>query len=166
MNVNLIPFRAARFAISLVMLLLVVGALGASAASASASPAADVTANQLTDNLLTSADLGVAMSLVDSTSAVHTPDAHLAGPDAVLAYTESLRAAYPTAQFAVTSFTPVGNLLIVDWQGTLGGDVVFPGRTLVTVENGSITEIWFLNRNSVAPVEGEPSSLPATYAPA
>ncbi len=162
MNTTVMSSRAARFTILIFMVLLVISAFSAIVASTSAAPAADVTASQLTDNQLTTADLGVAMSFVDSSSFVHTPDGQLTtGPDGVIAYTNSLRSAYPNAQFSVTSFTPVGTLLIVDWQGTVDGNVVFPGRTLVTVTDGSITDIWFLNRSTVAPVPGEPRLLPA-----
>ena len=171
MNARNLTNRTARSSLSFIIALLIVsiaGSLGAQAspvfstvppvevgAPAAARLAADVT-GQLSGNQLTSGDLGVALTLVSSDTVVHTLDGELAGPAGILAFTQSLKADYPDAQFIVTEFNTVGSMLIVDWQGTVDGMVVFPGRTLATIDNGTITDVRFLNLNNVAPVQDEP----------
>lgn len=101
-----------------------------------------------------SGNLGVADAFVTSTTEVNTPDNKLAGIDGVQQHRASLEARYPDASFQITDSRAVNNMLIVDWHGTVDGKVVYPGRTLIMIEDGTITEIWFLNLNTVSPVIG------------
>ena len=175
MNARTLTNRTARSSFSFVIALLVIstmGSLGAQASPVSSTVppvdigapaavrlAADVT-GQLSDNQLTSGDLGVALTLVSSDTVVHTLDDVLAGPAGVLAFTKSLKADYPDAQFVVTEFNTIGSLLIVEWQGTVDGMVVFPGRTLATIDNGTITDVRFLNLNNTSPLQDTPFTGP------
>jgi hypothetical protein len=121
-------------------------------------------AGQPGDSQFTTGDLGVANAFVTSTTEVNTPDGKLAGVDGVQQYLESLEARYPEASFQVTDARTVNSMLIVDWHGTVDGQVVFPGRTLITIEDGTITDIWFLNLNNVAPVQGQMAMTPTVSA--
>jgi hypothetical protein len=100
------------------------------------------------------ADLGVAPSVVGAETRIHTSDGTLTGPAGVETYVASLRQDYPGLEVEAGTSQVVGGLIIVDWQGTIDGDVVFPGRTLITVEHGAVTEVMFLNRGDIAPESG------------
>ena len=143
--------------IPLVIGLLIISLFGLGGAAMSA--AAD---DQLPDNQLTSADLGVVMILISSDTVVHTPEGVLAGSTGVDAFVASLSADHPNAEFVVTGFQTIGSLVIVDWHGEEEGIVVFPGRTVVTIENGEIANVQFLNLSNVSPVQGEHSLVPVT----
>ena len=110
------------------------------------------------DARLASDDLGIAPDLVLASTVVYTPAGTLAGPDGVETYIASLRDAYPDAEFAVTAFQAIGNLLIIDWQGERDGEVVHTGRTLANVEAGGIAEIFFVDAGSVAPPTAAPAA--------
>lgn len=115
---------------------------------------------QESPNRLASADLGVAPGLVARDTTILSPDGTSAGPVAVEAYLDSLRSDYPGAEFATTEIHVVGRLTIVDWQGAVDDTVVVHGRTLITVDDGRVVRLSFLNLNDVAPVEGEPTLAP------
>lgn len=104
--------------------------------------------------------LGIAF-FVPAGTAVHTPDGLLSGPEGVSAYLTSLQADFPDAEFTTVRVQALHDLLIIDWQGTIDGDLVIPGRTLMVLENGVITDIWLLSLNTVAPVDGEPIAAPS-----
>ena len=127
----------------------------AGAAEIAAAPSFASVTGQSGDSHLTTGDLGVANAFVTSATVVNTPDRKLAGIDGIQQYLESLETRYPDASFQVTDIRTVNTLLIVDWHGTVEGTLVFPGRTLITIDDGAITDIWFLNLNDVSPAGGE-----------
>lgn len=163
--------RTSRLSFAIGIAMLVGGALGVRAADASvsaiANPPVDVAAParaqaaseisaQIAGTQISSADLGVTMPFMASNTVVHLPDGEIArftGPAGVESFIDSLSADFPNVEFSVTEFSSFGNLLVFDWQGTQDGVVVFPGRTLATVEGSTIKEIRFLNLNNVSPVE-------------
>lgn len=149
----LIPFSLP-FMIGLLLI-----ALGLTAGRASA----DVT-GPLSDNQLTNGDLGVATAFVSDTTIVNTPAGQTAGLEGVQRYIASLATRYPEATFQVTDTRAVNSMLIVDWRGTVDGTVVLPGRTLITIEDGRIIEIAFLNLNSVSP--SQPAEIDPVAPPA
>lgn len=112
---------------------------------------------QPADYRVTSHDLGVVSDFVSASTVVHTPAGDLAGPTGVEAFVGSLQRDYPDAHFAIADIQHVGRLIIVDWQGTSGDTIVSSGRTLLTVEDGQLTRLTFLNLNDTAPVNGTPS---------
>jgi hypothetical protein len=142
---NPVAILIALFAITLSLL------IGARASTALAAEQPAVQAS--------SADLGIASILVPADAIVRTPIGIGAGPTGVETYVASVTGSYPDAQFDVTDTTTVGNLIIVDWQGTQDGAVIFPGRTLIAVEAGVISEITIVSRSSIAPVAGEPATI-------
>lgn len=108
---------------------------------------------------LAGSDLGVAPEFVIADTTVLSPDGTSAGPAAVEAYLDSLRSDYPEAEFDTTEVHVVGGLTIIDWQGAIDDTVVVNGRTLITVDDGRIVRLSFLDLNDVAPVEGGPSII-------
>jgi hypothetical protein len=106
---------------------------------------------------LASSDIGVARGLVTADTTVLSPDGTSAGPDAIAAYLDALRAAHPEARFEISGAQVIGGLMIVDWQGTVGDTVVSSGRTLITFDDGRIVRLAFLDLGSVAPVDGGPA---------
>ena len=108
---------------------------------------------------LAGSDLGVAPELVIADTPVLSPDGTSAGPAAVETYLDSLRGDYPEAEFDTTEVHVVGGLTIIDWQGAIDDTVVVHGRTLITVDDGRIVRLSFLDLNDVAPVEGGPSIM-------
>lgn len=123
--------------------------------SASAAPSLVPVTGQASDTLLTSGDLGIAERLVTDTTIITTLDGNVStGVDGLQSSIASLEANYPGALFESTRTHSVNSLIIVDWNATMDGTVVLPGRTLVTIENGAIAKIRFLNLNAVAPASG------------
>ena len=106
---------------------------------------------------LASGDLGVAPGLVTATTTILSPDGTAAGPSGVEAFVESLRSDHPDAKFDTAEIHVIGELMIVDWQGTIDDTVVVYGRTIITVDEGRITRLAFLNLSDIAPVAGEPA---------
>jgi hypothetical protein len=116
-----------------------------------------IVADHLADSGLTSRNLGVDPDVVSASTVIHVPAGELAGPAGIEVFVASLQRDYPGARFAVTDTRRVGRMVIVDWQGTRDGNVVIPGRTLITIEDGRITRLMFLNLNYTSPIGGGPS---------
>jgi hypothetical protein len=122
-------------------------------------------AGMTADTHLTTGDLGVARPFVTDATIVTGPNGIAGtGAEGLERYIASLEARYPEARFETTRTHAVNSLIIVDWRATVDGTVVLPGRTLITIEDGTIAEIHFLNLNNVAPVQGGMSVVPTTAA--
>lgn len=158
--------RTSRRSFAIGMAMLVGIAVGARAADASVAPIVtppvDIAANAMTasqisgqssDHQLSSADVGLAMPLISSDAIVHLPDGQVTGRNGIETFISSLEAEFPGTRIEITGFRTFGNLLVVDWQGVQKGAVVYPGRTLATIENGAINEIRLLNASSLSPID-------------